>query len=96
MTADKPTARRFGMGKRTGQLVLESGEKGSGDDGGFVAAEGAEVEQVLALLDPTENRWPIQAHSAGQFVHVHGLRWIATTRDSRLSVASDPPPRAVC
>ena len=39
-----------------GRGLAESGEEGGRDDGDFVAAEGAEVEHVLALLDPAEQR----------------------------------------
>ncbi len=56
-----------------GGLLLERGQERGGDDGDFVAAEGTEVEHVLALLDPTEHRRSIEAHPAGKLVHVHRL-----------------------
>jgi len=37
---------------------LERGQERGGDDGDFVAADGAEVEHVLAALDPAEHRRP--------------------------------------
>jgi len=62
----------LGSGQRPGLLVLEGGEEGGGDDGDFVAAQGAEVEQVFAALDAAEHRRSVEAHPAGEFVHVHG------------------------
>ena len=53
-------------------LVLERGEEGGRDDGDFVAADGTEVEQVFASLDPAEYRRAMQAHPTGELVNVHG------------------------
>jgi hypothetical protein len=55
-------------------LLLERGNEGGNDDGNLVAAEGSEVEQVFALLDPAEHRRAVEAHPAGEFVHVHPPR----------------------